>query len=141
MAGFVHRERVRFGDLDAMRHLNNVVFLRYFETARISFIRQLVEHDPANPEGTGGFGLIFAECHINYRAPVHFDEEVAISCGVSDVKRSSFRVPFRMDVEDRLVAEGYGVLVGFSYPEQRAEPLPDSLRERLERAAVSNGQR
>jgi hypothetical protein len=29
---YVHRERVRFGDLDAMRHLNNVVFLRYFES-------------------------------------------------------------------------------------------------------------
>ena len=29
-----HTERVRFGDLDAMKHLNNVVFLRYFETAR-----------------------------------------------------------------------------------------------------------
>ena len=38
---FVHRERVRFGDLDANRHLNNVVYLRYFETARISFMREL----------------------------------------------------------------------------------------------------
>src|SRR3712207_7518226 len=38
---FVHEERVRFGDLDAMRHLNNVVFLRYFETARITFLRDL----------------------------------------------------------------------------------------------------
>ena len=36
---FVHYERVRFGDLDAMRHLNNVVFLRYFESARIRFMR------------------------------------------------------------------------------------------------------
>ena len=48
---FVHRERVRFGDLDAMRHLNNVVFLRYFETARIAFMRDLFpKHDPAHPE-------------------------------------------------------------------------------------------
>ena len=39
---YVHRERVRFGDLDAMRHLNNVVFLRYFETARIAFMRDHV---------------------------------------------------------------------------------------------------
>ena len=38
---YVHLERVRFGDLDAMRHLNNVVFLRYFETARIAFMRDL----------------------------------------------------------------------------------------------------
>jgi acyl-CoA thioester hydrolase len=39
---FVHTEHVRFGDLDAMRHLNNVVFLRYFETARIAYLKELV---------------------------------------------------------------------------------------------------
>ena len=51
---YVHTERVRFGDLDAMRHLNNVVFLRYFETARISYVGLLLpEHSPANPEREG----------------------------------------------------------------------------------------
>jgi hypothetical protein len=68
---FVHTERVRFGDLDAMRHLNNVVFLRVGcqvrepgTLARIAFIRTLMPaHDPAHPEADR-FGLIFAECHI-----------------------------------------------------------------------------
>jgi acyl-CoA thioester hydrolase len=135
MSGFVHVERVRFGDLDAMRHLNNVVFLRYFETARISYLRHLVpSHDPARPEADD-FGLIFAECHINYRSPVHYDEQVAIACSTSDVRRSSFRVSFRMTVGERLAAEGYGVLVGFDYREQRSAHLPDVLRERLEAEA------
>ena len=132
MSGFVHVERVRFGDLDAMRHLNNVVFLRYFETARISYLRHLIpSHDPAHPEDDQ-FGLIFAECHINYRAPVLFDEELVVRCSVADVRRSSFRVPFEMHVGDRLCAEGYGVLVGFDYAAQRATPLPESLVTRLE---------
>ena len=131
MSGFVHVERVRFGDLDAMRHLNNVVFLRYFETARISYLRHLIpSHDPAHPENDQ-FGLIFAECHINYRSPAHFDDQVAIECSVSDVARSSFRVPFRMSVGDRLVAEGYGVLVGYDYAAQRAAHLPEAMRARL----------
>ena len=132
MSGFVHVERVRFGDLDAMRHLNNVVFLRYFETARITYLRHLMpSHDPAHPENDQ-FGLIFAECHINYRSPVVYDEQVAIECSVSDVARSSFRVPFRMSVGERLAAEGYGVLVGYDYASERATPLPDALRTRLE---------
>ena len=136
MSGFVHVERVRFGDLDAMRHLNNVVFLRYFETARIAYLRHLIpSHDPSSPEGDE-FGVIFAECHIDYRAPVHFDEEVAVTCSVSEVRRSSFRVPFRMDVGDRLAAEGSGVLVGFDYAAQRAAPLPEPIRERLEAEAA-----
>jgi acyl-CoA thioester hydrolase len=128
---FVHVERVRFGDLDAMRHLNNVVFLRYFETARIGYLRHLVpEHDPAGPEA-GGFGLIFAECHIAYRSPVHFDESLEVHCGIADVRRSSFSVTFAMRVGERLAAEGDGVLVGFDYVAQKAQPLPEALRERL----------
>lgn len=61
MPGFVHRERVRFGDLDAMHHVNNAVFLRYFESARISSLGELQVHDPV-AEVEAGFGLIFAEC-------------------------------------------------------------------------------
>ena len=118
-----------------MRHLNNVVFLRYFETARISYLRHLVPtHTPADPEADG-FGFIFAECHINYRSPVHYDEQVAIACSVADVRRSSFRIPFEMRVGERLAAEGYGVLVGFDYAAQKAAHLPDPLRSRLQEEA------
>ena len=132
---FVHTERVRFGDLDAMRHLNNVVFLRYFETARIAYIRHLLPaHDPAQPESEA-FGLIFAECHINYRSPVYFDEEVAVECSIGEVRRSAFQVLFTMRVADRVAAEGYGWLVGFDYPAENSAQLPDSFREVLENAA------
>lgn len=132
---YVHRERVRFGDLDAMRHLNNVVFLRYFETARIAFMRDLFpDHDPAQPEMSRS-GLIFAECHIRYRSPVHFDEDVAIECSVGEIRRSAFQMNFTMSVEDRLAAEGYGWLVGFDYEAQTAAPLPEPLREALASAA------
>ena len=127
---FTHVERIRFGDLDAMRHLNNVVFLRYFETARIAYIRELMPgHDPTHPEGA--FGLIFAECQIFYRSPGQFDEEVAIDLRVADVRRSSFRVEFRMRVGERTLADGYGTLGGYAYEHQRATPLPDCLRQRL----------
>jgi acyl-CoA thioester hydrolase len=132
---FVHTERVRFGDLDAMRHLNNVVFLRYFETARIAFIRALIPaHDPARPE-SDRFGLIFAECHINYRSPVYFDEEVAVECSIGEVRRSAFQVLFTMRVGDRMAADGYGWLVGFDYTEERSSPLPEAFRELLQNAA------
>ena len=133
---YVHRERVRFGDLDAMRHLNNVVFLRYFETARIAFLRDLFPtHDPAHPE-TSRTGLIFAECHINYRSPVHFDEEVAVECSVGEIRRSAFQVLFTMRVGERVAAEGYGWLVGFDYETQGSTRLPDPLREALQAVAT-----
>jgi acyl-CoA thioester hydrolase len=132
---YTHVERVRFGDLDANRHLNNVVFLRYFETARIAYIRELIPvHDPTQPE-RDAFGLIFAECHINYRSPVHFDEEVAIECSIGEVRRSAFQVLFTMRVGERVAAEGYGWLVGFDYSAEHAVPLPDELKKVLQDAA------
>jgi acyl-CoA thioester hydrolase len=129
---YSHIERVRFGDLDAMRHLNNVVFLRYFETARIAYLRSLTPaHDPSNPEA-GDVGFIFAECHIAYRSPVQFDEEVVVTCGVGELRRSAFRVDFEMAVGERVAAEGYGWLVGYDYATGTSRRLPPALLERLE---------
>ena len=114
-----------------MRHLNNVVFLRYFESARIAFLRTLIpEHSPTNPERRG-LGLIFAECHIRYRSPVSFDEEVAVECTIGEVRRSAFQVCFEMRVGERQVALGDGWLVGFDYTTERAARLPDEMREIL----------
>jgi acyl-CoA thioester hydrolase len=135
MAAFVHRERVRFGDLDAMRHVNNAVFLRYFETARISYLGGLQVHNPVAEVETG-FGLIFAECQISYRSPVNFDESLDIALTVTDVRRSSFRLNFEMRVGERLCAEGHGVMVGFDYAEGRATGLPEEMRTRLEAEAA-----
>jgi len=130
---FIHTERVRFGDLDAMRHLNNVVFLRYFETARIAYMRDLMPgHSPARPE-SDPFGLIFAECHINYRSPAHYGEDIRTFIWPAELKRSSLRLAFEMRVEgdDRLVADGWGTLVGYDYGAAEPRPLPDEVRDRI----------
>lgn len=133
---YTHIERVRFGDLDANAHLNNVVYLRYFETARIAFMRKLFpRHDPSAPDATRG-GVIFAECHIRYRSPVQFDEDVAIACRIGEVRRSAFQMMFEMKVGERLVAGGDGWLVGFDYGTQKASRLPDAMRKALEAAAA-----
>lgn len=132
---FSYVDRVRFGDLDAMRHLNNVAFLQFFESARIAYISRVApSHDPANPDD---FGLIFAECHIAYRAPAFYDEEIRTAIRPAEVKRSSFRVEFRMTSErdGRLLADGWGALVGYDYAAGRATPLPDALEQALREAS------
>lgn len=125
-------QRVRFGDLDAMQHMNNVEFLRFFETARIDYMVQLSpEHAPTERRQ---FGFIFAECHITYRAPAFFGDMIRTYIWPSEMKRSSLKLAFEMRAEgdDRLVAEGWGTLVGYDYGAGRAQPIPDVLRERVE---------
>ena len=121
---FVHTERVRFGDLDAMRHLNNVVFLRYFETARIAFIRALLPGTTRPSPENGGFGMIFAECHINYRSPVYFDEEVAVECSIGEVRRSAFQVTFTMRVGDRMPPRAMAGSSASTTPQRRLPRCP-----------------
>jgi acyl-CoA thioester hydrolase len=125
-------QRVRFGDLDAMQHMNNVEFLRFFETARIAYIQK---HLPAHtPTRRGDFGFIFAECHIAYRSPAFFDEDIRTFIWPAEMQRSSVRLGFEMRSErdERLVSEGWGTLVGYDYAAGRAEPLPDEVRAVLE---------
>ena len=125
-------QRVRFGDLDALQHMNNVEFLRFFETARIDYIRELMPgHSPGN---SNEFGFIFAEAHINYRAPAFFADDIRTYVWISEMRRSAMRVDFEMIVEadDRKVADGFGWLVGYDYNAGKARPLSDELRERIE---------
>jgi acyl-CoA thioester hydrolase len=127
---YTHVERVRFGDLDAMRHLNNVVFLRYFETARINYVNGLSdEHDPVTRDN--GMGFIFASCTIDYRAPAYFDEDVEIRLRPADVGTKSLTLEFEMAVGERVIAEGHGVLVAYDYAQERSVPIPDALKTRL----------
>jgi acyl-CoA thioesterase FadM len=70
--GFVHREPVAGGDLDAFHHLNNLVFQRYFETAWLQYRSELGWL--GDPFAKTFFGLVMGEFQINYRAPVRFDE-------------------------------------------------------------------
>jgi acyl-CoA thioester hydrolase len=125
-------QRVRFGDLDAMQHMNNVEFLRFFETARIDYIRTLLP-DRA-PTKRQEFGFIFAECHIAYRAPAFFEEEIRTFVWPSEVARSSIRLGFEMrsEADGRLIADGYGVLVGYDYVEGKARPIPEELKARID---------
>jgi acyl-CoA thioester hydrolase len=125
-------QRVRFGDLDAMQHMNNVEYLCFFETARIDYLMSVApEHRPGS---RSQFGFIFAECHIAYRSPAHFGEEIRTWIWPGELKRSSIRLEFTMRSESdrRLIAEGYGVLVGYDYAAEEARPVPDELRRKLE---------
>lgn len=133
---YAHVDKVRFGDLDAMRHVNNVAFLTFFEDARIQYIAELIGNDPTTRRG---FGLIFAECRINYRAPAFFDEEIRTCIRPGEVRRSSARLEFAMFAagDERLLADGYGVVVGYDYAAGRAMPLPAAFRDALLAGAAS----
>jgi acyl-CoA thioester hydrolase len=128
---FVHVDRVRYADVDAMRHLNNVAFVSFFESARLAFMQHVFpEHDPTDP---ADFPVVLAEVHMAYRAPAYYGEEVHTHVRPSRMERSSFRAEFEMrsGVDDRLLADGFGVYVGYNHVAEQAQPLSELIVERL----------
>jgi acyl-CoA thioester hydrolase len=133
---FVQERRVEYGELDAMRHVNNTVFARWFETARLEFLHRLdPTMDVADP---GRFGLILASLTVNYRAPAAYAQGLRVMVRCVEVGASSITLEYRVeDVEDgQLVADGRTVSVTFDYVEERSIPVPDDLRAALRRRPV-----
>jgi acyl-CoA thioester hydrolase len=123
---FVHRERVRFRDLDAMGHVNNAVFSTYVESARVAFLQHLGAATTLED-----MSIIVARIEIDFRAPVGFGGEVEISVRASRFGEKSFDLDHELRVGGVLVAEATSVLVGYDYGKGEAIEIPEEWRERL----------
>jgi acyl-CoA thioester hydrolase len=123
---FVHRERVRFRDLDVMGHVNNAVFLTYIESARVAFLQELGAASTLED-----MSIIVARIEIDFRAPVGFGEEVEISVRASRFGGKSFDLDYELRVGGRVVAEAKSVLVSYDYGKGEAVELPQQWREKL----------
>jgi len=119
---FVHREQVRFRDVDEMGHVNNAVFLTYIEEARIAY---LLRFDARVTE------MILARAEIDFRAQVGFGDEVEIEVEPLRVGTKSFELGYTVRVRGAVVAEAKTVLVAFDYSAGQAVPVPDGWRSAL----------
>ncbi len=125
-AEFVHRERVRFSDLDALGHVNNAVFLTYIESARVAFLFGL-----GAATSLEDMSIIVARIEIDFRAPVGFGGEVEIAVHATRFGNKSFDLAYELRVDGQVVAEAKSVLVGYDYEKGETVTIPDEWREKL----------
>ena len=126
------RDRIRYGDLDTNAHLNNVAVHGFFESARVAYMRELFPD--IEPLGrSGAFGMIFAETHVRFASPGFYEEDLRVDVRPTELRRSSVKIAFEMRcaADERLVADGWGTLVGYDYEQGRAAPFPDEVAEQL----------
>ena len=109
---FVHREAVRFRDLDPMGHVNNAVFLTYIESARAAFLQHL-----GAVQTLEDLAIIVARIEIDFRAPVRFGDEVDVTVRVSRFGEKSFDLEHELRVGVQFVEE-FGDAAGglLAYP-------------------------
>ena len=127
---------VRFGDTDAMGHVNNAVYLTYAEAARVAWWSD-VTGESIIREADRTAGLILAEADIAFRAPVFFGETVQVETRATRVGRTSVEVEHRLtassvDGPSRLVATLRSVIVRYDYGLERPIPWTTGMIERIE---------
>lgn len=120
--------RVRWGDMDAFQHLNNTVYLRFFEEARIVYFeKSAVVTDGSAPRGVGP---ILGSCSCRFKAPVTYPDTVLAGIRVSAVGEDRFTMEFALYSEQLkcVAATGEGVIVSFDYDAKKKAPLPESWK-------------
>jgi len=119
---------VRFGDLDAMGHVNNAKFLTYLEQARINYYRDVIDDLPAFEN----FQLILARVECDFRAPIHYPGTVQVYVRTSRLGSKSFDLEYIIMTDEGVVAAAaVTVLVCYDYQRGHSIPMPDDWRARV----------
>ncbi|MBS0492446.1 MAG: acyl-CoA thioesterase [Proteobacteria bacterium] len=122
---------MRWGDMDAIGHMNNTVYFRFMETARIEWLREL-----GFDASSQGEGMVIVNAFCNFVRQFEYPCSVVARTYVSNPGRSSFDTWVLMERADQpgvLYASGGATVCWVDFQKQKSMPLPERLRELLER--------
>ncbi len=126
---FLHPVTVNWGEMDAFQHVNNTVYFRWFEAARIA-------HGMAcGLLGDGrGAGPILAGTSARYRRPVVFPDQLLVGVRIGRIAEDRFWQQYAIysRTQDALCTEGEAEIVWFDYKQARKCPMPADLIARIE---------
>lgn len=122
---------IAWGEQDAFGHLNNVFYFRYMESVRMHYLERIgVLHSLE----TTGTGVILATTTCDYLMPVHWPCTLIVHAGCSKVGHTSFTMEYLITRADGTpVAKGSSVQVMYDYRAGGKVPLPDTIREAIQR--------
>ena len=121
---------VLWGEMDAYRHVNNVVYFRYFESARLEYFRRLGWFEF---ERTTGIGPILAATRARFRRPLTYPDTISVGARVVEIGDDRFTLDHKIvsHAQQTVVTEGQGTVVTYHHGERRKVPVPEELRERI----------
>lgn len=126
-----YRTQVNWGDMDAMEHVNNTVYFRYFENARIHLFEDL----KAKAQGPqpSKVGLILASASCRYKRPLYYPDPIAIGIQISSLGEDRFTMSYYLwsEREQAIAAEGDSLIVSYDYEAKKKTSLPEAWRKVL----------
>ena len=123
---------VRFRDIDRLDHVNNAVYLSYFEQTRIQFFRKVWQNNIAMDDES----LILANMHIEFVKPVRMDHNIVVETYLSKMGTKSFVMNYKVlnltEDSEEVMTTGYSVLVCYNFVDDHTIPIPEKLRKGME---------
>ena len=119
--------QVRFSDIDVMGHVNNAVYLSYFEMARVIFFSELLGEQWDWKKD----GVLLRKNEIEYIKPVMLHEKPEIYIHTNKIGNKSFELGYELKVEGEIRTTGSSVLVSFDSTKMITTELPQKLKEVL----------
>lgn len=126
----VVEQDVAWGEMDAYDHVNNVVYFRYFENARIAYLDRVGWM--ASKVATG-LGPIIASTSARYRKPVRYPDHLFVGVRATDVQTDRLTFEYRLvsATWNAVAAEGQGLVVSYDYTAGAKAPIPDAVRRAI----------
>ena len=125
-------QAVQWGDMDAAQHINNTIYFRYFESARIEFFSQIGFMDFS---GESSVGPILAETSCQYKAPLTFPDNIKITARILPDSFTEYGFTMQHIVYSeklqRIAAEGTCRIVCYDYKSKQKALISSELREKL----------
>ena len=121
---------IAWGDMDAFQHVNNVVYFKHFESARISYFEKIDFLEVMNKTG---IGPIMASTKCRYKIPLTYPDHVTVGAKVDTIEKDRFIMKYVV-ISHKLkktAALGEGVLVTFDYQNNKKVFIPDEIRQRI----------
>ncbi len=135
---------VQWGDQDALGHVNNTVYFRWCESARVAYLQRLGLEAWMTPNtNPTGIGPILAKIECNYKRQLHFPDTVRIGSRISQLGRTSLTMEHSLvsAQQNVIVAESTSVIVVFNYQTQRPTPIPPEVRQAIEQLEKFSSQK
>jgi acyl-CoA thioester hydrolase len=140
LAGFpvVVEQAVVWGEMDSYRHVNNVVYFRYFENARLEYFRRL---GWCEFEAETGIGPILAATQARFRRPLTYPDIILIGARAANVGVDRFTLEHRLISRSQtaLAADGEGTVVIYDYRRGKKVHMPEELRRRISELEAAAG--
>jgi len=120
---------IRWGDMDAMGHVNNTIYFRYLEIVRIEWL-----HRAGGAPDREGTGPVIVNAFCNFIRQLEYPGDILVKHYVANPGRTSFDTFITLERTDEpgvVYANGGATTVWVDFPRQKAVPLPDWLRALL----------